>query len=814
MKMHDSHQVAYTDGIERTQNFRFTATSKLIDIFSNAIYSDKIRAIIRELGCNAYDAHIEAERGVRAKDGSWIVPPRSGTSKKPFDVRLPTRIEPHFSIRDYGVGLSDSAIDDLYTVYGESSKTASNDEIGGFGLGSKSPFCYTESFGVTSFFNGKKRTYMAVKDKGFPKILRPEGYEEDTDEPNGLEVTLSVKDADVESFWSKSGQVFEYFPVRPNVVNKNRQVVYPSKPDILMEGKGWRIFNRHNFNQIGALMGVVEYPINLSDMMNARQLDQTTRAVLSCPGLQIDFNIGDLSMQPSREQLSYDDDTTKLITQRAHLIRDEIVKMVNNRLIGCKTLWEAHLALNKLLSESSTSRVITTMEKEGAIKFTWNGKNIPRSIELSLQSYQKEITYDVKVKNPLTGAVTVTQEMKDIPTVYVRKRNSDMPQNSIFSANTHQRSLHFSGYDSDKDIFAIDDVRNSRKVKAHMAGWAKEIEDANNTNQYTSGYRYQTRNLWVICADLKETVDEILEKLGNPPTVLVSSLPIEQIAVQKKDKRKVFRYKIPSKHQPRTKDFWESVAIDVEDDSKVRYYVRLVNHVPHLTDRNGADQDLNTHRFRNAIDFLVNQLKIDVTNIYGVNPDFLRSIKDMKHWVELFEFAKDPLQKMANQMSSSPNLSSEIDYICSDGLDSRSFTRFKEHLKLPIPVGENALLDEMREMAKVLEHQISLRNSHFDDHLFDLLIDIATLTTPNLSPDWKKLATRFNEEYPMARFFFAQTEWKSSPKEIKTLVEYIRDTDALQKLVNEMASVPTNVLTVVSINPEDDPEEIALAANA
>ena len=103
--------------IERSGNFvestfKIKANGKAFKILSDGLYSDKIKAIIRELSCNAYDSHIEA-----------------GTDK-PFDVHLPTRFDPTFYIRDYGTGLSKEDVEAIYTTYFESTKTNTNDAIG------------------------------------------------------------------------------------------------------------------------------------------------------------------------------------------------------------------------------------------------------------------------------------------------------------------------------------------------------------------------------------------------------------------------------------------------------------------------------------------------------------------------------------------------------------------------------------------------------------------------------------------------------------------------------------------------------------
>src|SRR5271157_2420519 len=55
---------------------------------SSGLYTDPVRAVIRELACNAYDAHVVV-----------------GKEKEPFKTNLPTNFEPSFRIRDFGPGM-------------------------------------------------------------------------------------------------------------------------------------------------------------------------------------------------------------------------------------------------------------------------------------------------------------------------------------------------------------------------------------------------------------------------------------------------------------------------------------------------------------------------------------------------------------------------------------------------------------------------------------------------------------------------------------------------------------------------------------
>ena len=140
----------------------------------------------------------------------------AGTTDLGYETHLPTSMEPHFYIRDYGTGLEHDEVMKLYTTYFYSNKTHSNDFVGQLGLGSKSPFAYTDNFSVTSYQDGVERVYSAIiNEDGFPTINFI--TEQETSEPNGLKVGFPVKSEDIEEFHDKAQEVYRWFKVQPKV---------------------------------------------------------------------------------------------------------------------------------------------------------------------------------------------------------------------------------------------------------------------------------------------------------------------------------------------------------------------------------------------------------------------------------------------------------------------------------------------------------------------------------------------------------------------------------------------------------------------
>ena len=122
MKINANGTITKSNAVGTTTDFKIKTSATAFKILSEGLYSNKIGSMIRELICNAYDAHCAA-----------------GTKDIPIDVELPMVTNPLFRIRDYGTGLSEADMQTIYTTYFESTKSGDNKYIGGFGLGSITP---------------------------------------------------------------------------------------------------------------------------------------------------------------------------------------------------------------------------------------------------------------------------------------------------------------------------------------------------------------------------------------------------------------------------------------------------------------------------------------------------------------------------------------------------------------------------------------------------------------------------------------------------------------------------------------------------
>lgn len=149
---HITHAVI---GGKKSMNFGISDDPAFFQILSSALYKDPMLAMVRETICNAWDAHIDA-----------------GLNDKPISITLG---DDYLTIRDYGKGIPDALIAPIYGIYGASTKKNDQKQTGGFGLGCKSPFAYTDHFEVTSCHEGIRTIYNMSKSSaelnGKPSIV-------------------------------------------------------------------------------------------------------------------------------------------------------------------------------------------------------------------------------------------------------------------------------------------------------------------------------------------------------------------------------------------------------------------------------------------------------------------------------------------------------------------------------------------------------------------------------------------------------------------------------------------------------------------
>lgn len=323
------------------KNFGFASNGKAFRTLFDTLYQDKIGSIVREVSCNAYDAHVFAGKG-----------------DIPFEIHLPSIMEPFFSVKDYGIGMDEATIGDVFTIMFASTKDNSNIGVGGFGLGSKTPFAYTDNFTVISTKDGIRSSYtMYIAQDGTPGYVKLS--DDDTTESNGVEIIIPVNDLkDRRAFADAIVAQLHFFPLRPIIKGGDYGINWMSEPD---DSKASLIHNNIKFfsdNSLTgndrhgcfAVVGPVGYDLNFRILRD--KLPQHSKIIdwLDNQNIRIHFNIGEVSVTPSRETMSYDPMTVAAFDNRFNGLIDELTKQYRADFNACGSLVEKAI----FMSQNST----------------------------------------------------------------------------------------------------------------------------------------------------------------------------------------------------------------------------------------------------------------------------------------------------------------------------------------------------------------------------------------------------------------------------------------------------------------------------
>lgn len=619
-------------GKVQSRRFTINATADAFEILSDRIYPNKVKAVVRELTTNAVDATIDARKvkvvhtlvkqGKSLEEIAAVLNENTEYVEKELQtleqfpnydltnweekspvIHLPNSNEPFFSVRDYGTGLAHDLVMELYTAYFWSNKQTSNDYTGCLGLGSKSPFAYTDHFTVTSYWNGEKRIYVARLKDGFPDIdifINEETGEEEvypTDEPNGLEVQLAVQGCHFDSFAEEAKTLYPNFRHKLEIVGNSYAKTYIE--DILnakaegtyyllegSENRRWG-FRPNGGNETRAIMGNIAYPISLS--YDAKSgLSAGARLVLES-GIDIYFNLGELQITPSREHLSYKESTIAIVRDAAEKVAAEITPKVLAQMDDCKTLWEARCKANKIIDSGRFGKFLNILNSDGRLR--WNGEVIKGINSVSVESLKDKeqvIVYKFSTDDKRREATMIPCN-SDIVMYEV-----DLPQGSFTRCEILCRQLN-------KTIFAVSFANAEAKI-------------------------------------------EFFKTLGMPEdTVLpgTSTLPKPAPAERKKytSDGHIFEYSYNS-YDSRQYRQWDKLDAQTFDFSGGGVYVEMVRHKAVLP--NG--KEIHPSELNEILE-LIKKIKENVPQVIGVRRKMIEEFKQSDDWVDLYTYVRNIMKQ-------------------------------------------------------------------------------------------------------------------------------------------------------------------------
>lgn len=315
MELKNDKPVIDASGEMVEQSFSVEDQGMLFDILRNKMYNDPIRAICREITCNARDAHREV-----------------GKSDVPIEISLPTILDSRLIIRDFGPGISPERMSNVFIKYTASTKRSSNLQTGGFGLGAKTPFSYSDTFNILTIHDGVKYNYTCYIDEtkvGKIALLS----KEDTSESNGTQIIIPIEQKDWDTFDFAIKEYVKYFEVTP-IINGN--CTWKTLPQVMLKGSNWKM-SRQNTYDVLILVDNVPYMTSRSMLSKYIDTNWLPRSYL----FEMTFNVGELSLAANRESISFDEPTIKVIKQAFNIASQEQKKIFQDSVSNASSLKEA-----------------------------------------------------------------------------------------------------------------------------------------------------------------------------------------------------------------------------------------------------------------------------------------------------------------------------------------------------------------------------------------------------------------------------------------------------------------------------------------
>lgn len=340
MKLKKDKQIDYSSNtVFEGQDARIDPENmdKLWDLLQDP-YKNPVGAVVREYVSNSFDSHTEAAfikansiSDIRTEFPDYINYSDDEIVKlkkhlQVFDddavlVTLGKDETGHYwATEDFGVGLSESRVLDVFCSYLKSTKENTNGAIGCFGIGSKSGLSYTDVVHIRTRYNGVERVYMLRKGEKSPRLDNFSA--EPTSERNGTQIRIYIKtvkkyswagpEPETDKFAEECKKQLAYFD---NVYFSGSYSTGLVNDYKIVEGKNWIKNTAINpFSGTHLCLGKVAYPIDWDNLGVEK---------LNC-NVALKFEIGELDIIQTREDVKYTPRTKEAIIQKIEDFKEEV----------------------------------------------------------------------------------------------------------------------------------------------------------------------------------------------------------------------------------------------------------------------------------------------------------------------------------------------------------------------------------------------------------------------------------------------------------------------------------------------------------
>ncbi len=487
-------------GAESEQAFSIDADNHVIfDILRSKMYSDPIASICREVICNSRDANREV--------GSGDVPVSVSINEAGFlDISGSS-----VSFSDSGPGISPERMSDIFLKYGASTKRGTNGQTGGFGLGAKTPFAYSDTFTVVTvcMVDGKKIKYIytAMLDstgKGKMVLMNSE----ETSDPKGTEIIVPIRSAeDQRAFEQGVIAATQFWLIKPLLTNFSKEPLdYTVVREANIDDNEYRVIELADYSEVPkwvALIDGIPYPIRHRDIDTSNSTSDLLNVDIS---IQISFENGDLTVSANRENLQYDDDTIDTLSRAVVGVRKDLAKYATESITSAPTYFKA--CINRAsISSNNISSLWSDMSEEAKLvhigmkyqpnnELEWKGEKV--RLLISVPGVYIELASRHNGKTVYKKTHQITSKWENMPIILKDIKVKDNKRNAtLFQENTEFLIVTTS---------PVLDTEDAKEQTAFLEDWGLGLIKYSSivrdeSGAYTSQQTYykQKRDVEVMC---------------------------------------------------------------------------------------------------------------------------------------------------------------------------------------------------------------------------------------------------------------------------------------------------------------------------
>jgi hypothetical protein len=488
----------------------------IMSMTAEDLYKNPLGSFIREIVSNCFDANVESG----SEDAIMLTIEFDAENSRYF-----------ICFKDSGIGISPDRMNTVYKNWFSSTKRKTNKQIGGFGLGSKSPLAYTNEFYLITVNEGIEYTYLVLKN--YPLNIIDPISKKATTAKNGTTVKVPLKSGDHYNAELEIKQQCAYFDnlyVCIHGINNDYRII---------RGKHFVYRQDSPFQQTHILLGKVAYPLDFNQVFGSYSHNYKWSSI----PIAVKFEVGELEVTLSREELKYTNDAIKtLIRTRVEQAIQEILSLHSAQIESVSTIKEFIEITNSKSVLNFTDSISVAIPKELAAPPRF--QELP-DVNFHLSTinnlfYCRDIEQNGKVQGYNSDGISFSSRY----TSYIVPSNYTI---SAYAGNIHPSSRIYKMTKFDKVFLRRFLEDNVGKYGYKRTGLSKKVLPINGgVRRALEAYKFLKANMESMCNTFDYEAIEEIKKTKEQERLIAA----RQAAAFKKERLLFYKYEYGTRSSP------------------------------------------------------------------------------------------------------------------------------------------------------------------------------------------------------------------------------------------------------------------------